>query len=112
MEFSVKANLVMEPDGPYLLEGATAHLQLFEISGVKDDNGKPTRRELPTTGEDPDFFFEVKEPEYVTFDKKSNNVTGVKLGETTVSCLSKDFFNGQYTFPRTGFCEKRRRGNC
>ena len=85
MEFSVKANMFMEPDGPYLLEGATAHLQLFELSGVKDDNGNPTKRELQTTGEDADFTFEVKEPEFVSLDKKSNNVTGLKLGETTVS---------------------------
>ena len=39
--------------------------------------------ELVTTGEDPDFKFEVKEPEYVTLD--GNNVTAQKIGETTVS---------------------------
>ena len=43
--------------------------------------------ELVTTGEDPDFKFEVKEPEYVTLD--GNNVTAQKIGETTVS---RDFF--------------------
>ena len=40
--------------------------------------------ELVTTGEEPDFTFEVKEPEYVTLD--GNNVTAQKIGETTVSC--------------------------
>ncbi len=44
MEFSVKSNLVIEPDGAYLLEGGNAQLQLFEISGIKDKNGNPTRR--------------------------------------------------------------------
>ena len=40
--------------------------------------------ELKTTGEDRDYTFEVKETEYVTLDSKSNNVTAVTVGETTV----------------------------
>ena len=39
MEFSVKANLFIEPDGAYLLEGGTAKLQLFEKSGLLDKDG-------------------------------------------------------------------------
>ena len=43
MEFSVKANLLIEPDGAFLLEGATAKLQLFEHSGILDKEGNPTK---------------------------------------------------------------------
>ena len=43
MEFSVKANLLIEPDGAFLLEGATAKLQLFEQSGILDKEGNPTK---------------------------------------------------------------------
>merc|ERR1712213_175779 len=67
MEFNVKADLSIEPDGAYLLEGGVAHLQLFEKSG-----------------EDPDFTFDVKETEYVTYDKASGNITAQKVGETTI----------------------------
>ena len=44
MEFTVKANLFMEPDGAYLLEGANAKLQLFEQSGMSDEEGNPIKR--------------------------------------------------------------------
>ena len=44
LEFSVKADIFIEPDGAFLLEGGVAHLQLFEKSGLKDENGKPVRR--------------------------------------------------------------------
>ena len=40
--------------------------------------------EIQTVGEDADFTFEVKEPEYLSLDKASNKVTAMKLGETTV----------------------------
>lgn len=40
--------------------------------------------ELVTLGENADFTFDVKEPEYVTYDKTSGIATAVKLGETTV----------------------------
>jgi hypothetical protein len=43
MEFTVKANLLIEPDGAFLLEGATAKLQLFEHSGILDKEGNPTK---------------------------------------------------------------------
>ena len=43
MEFTVKANLLIEPDGAFLLEGATAKLQLFEQSGILDKEGNPTK---------------------------------------------------------------------
>ena len=103
LEFSVTASLVIEPDGAFLLEGGTAQLKLFEKSGILNEQGKPTLRgkiyktvltcianmyfwctELKTTGEDRDYTFEVKESEYVTIDSKSNNVTAVTVGETTV----------------------------
>ena len=41
--------------------------------------------EIPTTGKDPDFTFDIKEAEYATLDKTTNIMTGVQLGETTVS---------------------------
>ena len=44
MEFNVKADLSIEPDGAYLLEGGVAHLQLFEKSGMKDEEGKFIKR--------------------------------------------------------------------
>ena len=44
MEFNVKSSLFIEPDGPYLLEGGTAKLQLFEKSGILDEEGNPTKR--------------------------------------------------------------------
>ena len=44
LEFSVTASLVIQPDGPFLLEGGTAQLKLFEKSGVLDEQGKPTLR--------------------------------------------------------------------
>ena len=44
MEFNVKADLSIEPDGAYLLEGGVAHLQLFEKSGVKDEEGNFIKR--------------------------------------------------------------------
>jgi len=84
MEFTVKSNLFIEPDGAYLLEGATAKLQLFEQSGIKDSEGKPKKVEIETTGKDADFTFEIKEPEYVTLDKETNVMTAMQLGETTV----------------------------
>jgi len=82
LEFTVKADLFIEPDGAFLLEGGKAHLKLFEKSGLRDSTGEQIKRELVTTGEDPDFKFEVKEPEYVTLD--GNNVTAQKIGETTI----------------------------
>ena len=51
-----------------------AHIEIFFLYYL----------ELITTGKEPDFTFEVKEPEYVTLD--GNNVTAQKIGETTVSC--------------------------
>ena len=47
MEFNVKADLSIEPDGAYLLEGGVAHLQLFEKSGVKDEEGNFIKRGRP-----------------------------------------------------------------
>ena len=47
MEFNVKADLSIEPDGAYLLEGGVAHLQLFEKSGVKDEEGNFIKRGMP-----------------------------------------------------------------
>ena len=44
LEFSVTASLMIEPDGPFLLEGGTVQLKLFEKSGVLDEEGKPTLR--------------------------------------------------------------------
>ena len=41
--------------------------------------------ELKTTGEDRDYTFEVKEPEFATLDSKTNIATAVSHGETTVS---------------------------
>jgi len=84
MEFSVKANLLIEPDGAFLLEGATAKLQLFEQSGILDKEGNPTKVEIETTGKEPDFTFDIKEPEYVTLDPTTNVMTAVQQGETTV----------------------------
>lgn len=84
MEFSVKANLLIEPDGAFLLEGATAKLQLFEQSGILDKEGNPTKVEIETTGKEPDFTFDIKEPEYVTLDPTTNIMTAVQQGETTV----------------------------
>jgi len=84
MEFTVKANLLIEPDGAFLLEGATAKLQLFEHSGILDKEGNPTKVEIETTGKEPDFTFDIKEPEYVTLDPTTNVMTAVQQGETTV----------------------------
>lgn len=39
-------------------------------------------------GEDAEFSFDVKEPEYISFDKATNTVTGVKVGETTVGHIN------------------------
>jgi hypothetical protein len=44
LEFSVSANLIIVPDGAFLLEGGVANMKLFEVSGVKDSEGKNTRR--------------------------------------------------------------------
>ena len=68
--------------------------------------------ELKTTGEDRDYSFDVKEPEFVTIDTNTNNVTAVTVGETTVSpffgiltlfVLFKTFgpLNSFYSFLRT-----------
>jgi len=67
-----------------LLEGATAKLQLFEHSGILDKEGNPTKVEIETTGKEPDFTFDIKEPEYVTLDPTTNVMTAVQQGETTV----------------------------
>ena len=40
--------------------------------------------EFVTVGKDADFTFDVKEPEYVTYDAVTGIATAVKLGETTV----------------------------
>jgi hypothetical protein len=42
---------------------------------------------LITSGPNADFTFDIKEAEFVTLDKDSNNITGVTVGETTVSRL-------------------------
>ena len=57
-----------------ILSKLYAHIEMFLLYYL----------ELITTGKEPDFTFEVKEPEYVTLD--GNNVTAQKIGETTVSC--------------------------
>ena len=41
--------------------------------------------EIETTGKEPDFTFDIKEPEYVTLDPTTNIMTAVQQGETTVS---------------------------
>ncbi len=43
MEFSVTANLEIDPDGVYLLEAGTAHLRLLEQSGVQDEEGNAVK---------------------------------------------------------------------
>ena len=44
LEFTVKADLFIEPDGVFLLEGGKATLKLFEKSGLKDSTGEPIKR--------------------------------------------------------------------
>ena len=41
--------------------------------------------EIETTGKEPDFTFDIKEPEYVTLDPTTNVMTAVQQGETTVN---------------------------
>ena len=44
LEFTVKADLFIEPDGAFLLEGGKAHLKLFEKSGLRDSTGEQIKR--------------------------------------------------------------------
>ena len=44
MEFTVKGDLFIEPDGAFLLEGGKAHLRLFEKSGLRDSFGELIKR--------------------------------------------------------------------
>ena len=44
LEFTVKGDLFIEPDGAFLLEGGKAHLRLFEKSGLRDSAGELIKR--------------------------------------------------------------------
>ena len=59
--------------------------------------------EIETTGKEPDFTFDIKEPEYVTLDPTTNVMTAVQQGETTVGFLQWDEIISEGTFlPRFG----------
>lgn len=84
MEFSVKAPLMVEPDGVFLLEGGMVNFKLLE-KGI-DQYGKTNIQELDVTSVDSDYTFEIKEPEIAVLDKATSNVTALAAdGETTVS---------------------------
>ena len=59
--------------------------------------------EIETTGKEPDFTFDIKEPEYVTLDPTTNVMTAVQQGETTVGFLQWYEIVSEGTFlPRFG----------
>lgn len=83
MEFSVKAPLMVEPDGVFLLEGGMVNFKLLE-KGI-DQYGKTNIQELDVTSVDSDYTFEIKEPEIAVLDKATSNVTALAAdGETTL----------------------------
>jgi hypothetical protein len=90
MEFTITAPLQVEPDGVFLLEGATVQFRLFEK--VVDRDGKSSMAELNLTKSEkedqgeaaPEYKFEVKEAEFASFDEKTGFVTALKEGETTL----------------------------
>ena len=54
--------------------------------------------EIETTGKEPDFTFDIKEPEYVTLDPTTNVMTAVQQGETTVSFPQCDEIISEETY--------------
>lgn len=82
LEFSITAPLLVEPDGAFLLEGATVKFRLLE-RGV-DREGKESISELNVTSDRADYRFQVDDNDVATFDDKTSTITAVTEGEISV----------------------------